>query len=96
MASVPCKCHGFSTLQMSKAVNKAQNDVPQAYENAGDLQRESDQLIPLQSKLEVAVNERDAANAKAEGLTPRPEVRACEGLAPEGCKRLRGALDLHR
>lgn len=68
----------------------------QAYESIGDLERQADQVVPLQSKLELAVNERDAAIAKAEGLTPRPGVRAFEGLSPEGCTRLGAGLDAHR
>ncbi len=70
--------------------------VLQAYENAGDLERQSEQLVPLQSKLELAINERDAAVAKAEGLTPRPGVRAFDGLTFEGCKKLGAAFDAHR
>ena len=68
----------------------------QAYESMGDLERQADQVVPLQSKLELASNERDAAIAKAEGLTPRPGVRPVEGLSPEGCKQLGSALDAHR
>jgi len=68
----------------------------QAYENAGELERQSEQMVPLQVKLEQAVNERDAAIAKAEALTPRPGVRPFEGLTPEGCKKLGAALDAHR
>ena len=68
----------------------------QAYESAGDLQRQVDEVIPLQSKLELAVNERDAAISKAELLTPRPGLRAFEGLSPEGCRKLGDALDAHR
>ena len=68
----------------------------QAYESVGDLERQADQVVPLQSKLELANNERDAAIAKAEGLTPRPGVRAFEGLSSEGCKQLGAALDAHR
>lgn len=68
----------------------------QAYESVGDLERQADQVVPLQSKLELAINERDAAIATAEGLTPRPGVRASEGLSPEGCKQLGAALDAHR
>ena len=70
--------------------------VLQAYENAGDLERQSEQVVPLQSKLELAINERDAALAKAEGLTPRPGLRAFNGLTPEGCKKLGAAFDAHR
>ena len=70
--------------------------VLQAYENAGDLERQSEQVVPLQSKLELAVNERDAALAKVEGLTPRPGLRAFDGLTPEGCKKLGAAFDAHR
>ena len=70
--------------------------VLQAYENAGDLERQSEQLIPMQSKLELALNERDDAIAQREALTPRPGVRAFEGLSPEGCKMLATALDAHR
>ena len=70
--------------------------VLQAYESVGDLEKQADQVVPLQSKLELAINERDAAIAKAEGLTPRPGVRAFEGLSPEGCKQLGAALDAHR
>lgn len=68
----------------------------QAYESMGDLERQADQVVPLQSKLELALNERDAAIAKAEGLTPRPGVRAVEGLSPEGCNRLSAGLAAHR
>ena len=68
----------------------------QAYESVGDLQRQADEVVPLQSKLELASNERDAAIAKAGELTPRPGVRAFEGLTSEGCKRLGAALDAHR
>lgn len=68
----------------------------QAYESVGDLERQADQVVPLQSKLELATNERNAAIAKAEGLTPRPGVRAFEGLSPEGCKLLGAALDAHK
>ncbi len=70
--------------------------VLQAYENAGDLERQSEQLVPLQSKLELAINERHAALAKAEGLTPRPGLRPFAGLTPEGCKKLGAAFDAHR
>lgn len=68
----------------------------QAYEKTGELERQTDQIVPLQSKLELAVNERDAAIAKAEGLTPRPGVRAVAGVSPEGCKKLDAALTAHR
>lgn len=70
--------------------------VLQAYENAGDLERQSELLVPLQSKLQLAINERDAAIAKAEGLTPRPGLRAFDGLTPRGCKKLGAAFDAHR
>ena len=68
----------------------------QAYESMGELEKQADQIVPLQSRLELASNERDAAVATAEGLTPRPGVRAFEGLSPEGCKQLGAALDAHR
>ena len=68
----------------------------QAYEKTGELERQTDQIVPLQSKLELAINERDAAIAKAEGLTPRPGVRAFAGVSPEGCKKLDAALAAHR
>ena len=68
----------------------------QAYESMGDLERQADQVVPLQSRLELAVNERDAAIAKAGAMTPRPGVRAFDGLSPEGCKKLGAALDAHR
>ncbi len=70
--------------------------VRQAYENAGDLERQSEQVVPLQSKLELAINERDAALAKAEGLTPRPGLRASDGVTPEGSNKLGAAFDAHR
>ena len=68
----------------------------QAYESSGDLETQADQVVPLQSKLEVAINERDAAIAKAEGLTPRPGVRLNHGVTLEGGKHLAAALDAHR
>lgn len=68
----------------------------QAYEKTGELERQTDQIVPLQSKLELAVNERDAAIAKAEGLTPRPGVKAFAGVTPEGCRKLDAALAAHR
>lgn len=68
----------------------------QAYEQMADLEREADQALNLQSRLELAINERDAAIAKAEGLTPRPQVRAFEGLTSEGTAKLNEALAFHR
>ena len=70
--------------------------LAQAYEQMADLEREADQALNLQSRLELAINERDAAVAKAEGLTPRPQVRAFEGSTPEGTAKLNEALALHR
>lgn len=68
----------------------------QAYEQMADLEREADQVLTLQSRLELAVNERDAALAKAEGLTPRPGVNAFEGWTTEGTAKLNEALAMHR
>ena len=61
-----------------------------------DLERKADQLVPLQSRLEQAVNERDAALVKAGKLTPRPGIRAFGGLSPEGCQQLGFALEAHK
>lgn len=68
----------------------------QAYEQMAELEKEADQVLTMQSRLELANNERDAAIAKAEGLTPRPGVKAFEGLTPEGTAKLDEALALHR
>lgn len=85
------KCSTGAPLDMTVSF-----DVLQAYEHAGDLERQSQQVVPLQSKLELAINERDAALAKAEGLTPRPGLRVFDGLTSEGCKKLGAAFDAHR
>ncbi|DBB03290.1 TPA: Translin-associated factor X-interacting protein 1 [Trebouxia sp. C0006] len=82
--------------ELRRLLVECRKELYEAYENAGDLERQSDQLVPLQSKLELAIDERDAALAKSEGLTPRPGVRAFDGLTPEGCKKLGAAFDAHR
>ncbi|KAL0021015.1 hypothetical protein WJX77_006994 [Trebouxia sp. C0004] len=82
--------------ELRRLLVECRKELYEAYENAVDLERQSEQVVPLQSKLELAINERDAAIAKAEGLTPRPGVRAFDGLTPEGCKKLGAAFDAHR
>lgn len=76
--------------------NRRRQSVLQAYEQVADLEKQADQALTLQSKLELAVNERDAAVLKAEGLTPRPGAEPFEGLSPEGIQRLDEALASHR
>ncbi|DBA69949.1 TPA: Translin-associated factor X-interacting protein 1 [Trebouxia sp. C0005] len=82
--------------ELRRLLVECRKELYEAYENAGDLERQSELLVPLQSKLELAINERDAAIAKAEGLTPRPGLRAFDGLTPKGCKKLGAAFDAHR
>ncbi|KAL3145195.1 Translin-associated factor X-interacting protein 1 [Trebouxia sp. C0010 RCD-2024] len=82
--------------ELRRLLVECRKELYEAYEKTGELERQTDQIVPLQSKLELAVNERDAAIAKAEGLTPRPGVRAVAGVSPEGCKKLDAALTAHR
>ena len=65
-----------------------------------ELEAAADALVELESRAEVAENERDAALAAARSLTPRPGLPAAlplaQRLGPAGAARLDEALQHFR
>lgn len=63
------------------------------------LERESDEIVSLESRAELAENERDAALERLHISTPRPPLQIgdmWEMLGAEGCQKLEEAINDHR
>ena len=65
-----------------------------------ELERQAEGIVVLESRIEVAEGERDAAREAMQGMTPRPGLppgMALPGqLGPEGTAKFMAALTKHR
>ena len=65
-----------------------------------ELEKQAEGVIELESRIEVAEGERDAARAQMQAMTPRPDLPPGmvlpRHLGPQGTARFAAALTKHR